>query len=153
MKTARQITLDLLIRMDSSGSYSNIILDNAFSAEKLDKRDKAFAAAMFYGVLERRMTLDYLIRYYSSLEFDRMSPKIIQIMRMGFYQLLYMDSVPDNAAVDESVKLADYIGRSGAKSFINAVLRNFIRDGKAIDYKDLDKEGKLSIEYSCPTII
>ncbi len=150
MKTARQITLDLLIRMDLSGSYSNIILDNAFSAEKPDKRDKAFAAAVFYGVLERRMTLDYLIRYYSSLEFDRMSPKIIQIMRMGFYQLLYLDSVPDSAAVDESVKLADYIGRSGAKGFINAVLRNFIRDGKAIDYKDLDKEGKLSIEYSCP---
>ncbi|MCH5323594.1 MAG: 16S rRNA (cytosine(967)-C(5))-methyltransferase RsmB [Eubacterium sp.] len=150
MKTARQITLDLLIRMDASGSYSNIILDNAFTAEKLGQRDKAFAAALFYGVLERRMTLDYLIRHYSSIEFDRMSPKVIQIMRMGFYQLLYMNSVPESAAVDESVKLADYIGRGGAKSFINAVLRSFLRDEKEIDYKDLDKEGRLSIEYSCP---
>ncbi len=149
-KTARQIVLDLLIRMELAGSYSNIILDNAFSENKTSGKDRAFAAALFYGVLERRMTLDYLIRYYSSLEFDRMSPKIIQIMRMGFYQLLYMDSVPDNAAVDESVKLADHIGRGGAKGFINAVLRNFIRDEKRIDHKDLDDIGKLSVDYSCP---
>ncbi len=150
MKTARQTVADLLIRMDASGSYSNIILDNTFSANNLDQRDKAFAAALFYGVLERKMTLDYLIRHYSSIEFDRMSPKVIQILRMGFYQLLYVQSVPDSAAVDESVKLADYIGKSGVKGFINAVLRSFLRDEKRIDYSGLDKEGRLSIEYSCP---
>lgn len=150
MKTARQIALDLLVKMDTSGAYSNIILDNMFTAEKTTPRDKAFVTAVFYGVLERKMTLDYLIRYYSSVEFDKISVAVVQILRMGFYQLLYMDSVPESAAVNESVALMDYAGIPQAKGFVNAILRNFIRDGKAIDYKNLTDEAKLSIEYSCP---
>lgn len=153
MKTARQVALELLTRMDMSGAYSNIILDNVFTAEKMPPREKAFAATLFYGVLERKMTLDYLIRYYSSIEFDRISVAVVQILRMGFYQLLYMNSVPESAAVNESVALADYsglLGTKGAKGFVNAILRSFIRDGKKIDYKDLENEAKLSIEYSCP---
>ena len=150
MKNARQITLDLLIKMDMSGAYSNIILDNMFNAERTNSRDKAFVTALFYGVLERKMTLDYLIRYYSSIEFDKISVAVIQILRMGFYQLLYMNSVPESAAVNESVLLMDYAGAEKAKGFVNAILRGFIRDGKNIDYKDLQDEAKLSIMYSCP---
>ncbi len=150
MKTARQITLDLLIRMDTSGAYSNIILDHAFSSQEANRRDKAFAAALFYGVLERRMTLDYLIRFYSEIEFDKISIPVTEILRMGFYQLLYMNSVPDSAAVNESVLLCDYCDSGRAKGFVNAVLRNFLRDGKVINYGELKDEAKLSIEYSCP---
>ena len=84
MKTARQITLDLLIRMDTQGAYSNIILDHAFTQNDADRRDKAFSAALFYGVLERRMTLDYLIRYYSGIEFDKIKTAVVEILRMGF---------------------------------------------------------------------
>ena len=78
MKTARQITLDLLIRMDTQGAYSNIILDHAFTQNDADRRDKAFSAALFYGVLERRMTLDYLIRYYSGIEFDKIKTSVVE---------------------------------------------------------------------------
>lgn len=150
MKNARQVTLDLLIKMDMSGAYSNIILDNMLNAEMLDSRDKGFVTALFYGVLERRMTLDYLIRFYSSIEYDKISGAVIQILRMGFYQLLYMDSVPESAAVNESVALMDYAGAERAKGFVNAILRSFVRDGKQINYGDLKDEGKLSIMYSCP---
>ena len=115
-----------------------------FTAERTNTRDKAFVTALFYGVLERRMTLDYLIRYYSSIEFDKISVSVVQILRMGFYQLLYMDSVPESAAVNESVMLMDYAGAEKAKGFVNAILRSFIRDGKEIDYKDLKDEAKLS---------
>ena len=108
MKTARQITLDLLIRMDTQGAYSNIILDHAFTLIEADRRDKAFSAALFYGVLERRMTLDYLIRYYSGIEFDKIKTAGVEILRMGFYQLLFMNSVPDSAAVNVSAALCDY---------------------------------------------
>ena len=71
MKTSRQVVLELLIKMEQNGAYSNIVLDNTFHAEKLSNRDKAFAAMLFYGVIERRMTLDYIIRLYSSTEFDK----------------------------------------------------------------------------------
>ena len=67
---------------------------------------------------------------------------------MGFYQLLYMNSVPESAAVNESVALMDYAEAEKAKGFVNAILRSFIRDGKQIDYKDLQDEAKLSIMYS-----
>lgn len=146
MKTSRQIVLELLTKMDKNGSYSNIILDNTFSREKLDSREKGFATALFYGVLERKMTLDYIIRYYSSMEFDKLSTEVVQLLRMGIYQLLYMNSVPQSAAVNETVLLAP----KSAKGFVNAILRNFLRDGLKIDYKTLEGIGKLSIEYSCP---
>ena len=137
MKTARQITLDLLIRMDTQGAYSNIILDHAFTLSDVDKRDKAFSAALFYGVLERRMTLDYLIRYYSGIEFDKIKTAVVEILRMGFYQLLFMNSVPDSAAVNESVELCEYCRCTRAKGYVNAILRSFLRNEKQIDYGNL----------------
>jgi 16S rRNA (cytosine967-C5)-methyltransferase len=131
--------------MERDGAYSNIILDNTFSRDKLSPRDKSFAAALFYGVLERKMTLDYLIREYSDIEFDELSCETVQVLRMGFYQLLYMD-VPENAAVNESAALSDH----GSRGFVNAILRGFIRDGKAVNTRHLENEAKLSVEYSCP---
>ncbi len=145
MKTARQVVLELLIRMQQHGAYSNIVLDNTFSREKLSGRDRAFAAMLFYGVIERRMTLDYIIRLYSSVEFDKIDIDVLQLLRMGLYQLLYT-AVPESAAVNESVGLA----ATPRRGFINGILRSFLRDGKNIDYKDLDGIAKMSVEYSCP---
>ena len=145
MKSSRQVVLELLTRMQQDGSYSNIVLDNTFMREKLPPRERAFAAMLFYGVIERKMTLDYIIRLYSSVEFDNIDIDVLQLLRMGLYQLLYT-SVPENAAVNESVELAD----SNAKGFVNGILRSFIRSGKVIDYRDLEGIPKLSIEYSCP---
>ncbi len=145
MKSARQVVLELLIKMQQNGAYSNIVLDNTFSREKLSNRDRAFAAMLFYGVIERRMTLDYIIRLYSSTEFDKIDVDVLQLLRMGLYQLLYT-AVPESAAVNESVNLAS----QSRKGFINGILRSFIREDKRIDYKDLTGIDKMSVEYSCP---
>ena len=145
MKSSRQVVLELLTKMKQDGAYSNIVLDNTFMREKLPPRDRAFAAMLFYGVIERKMTLDYIIRLYSTTEFDSIDTDVLQLLRMGLYQLLYT-SVPENAAVNESVELAP----EKAKGFVNGILRSFIRDGKTIDYRDLEGIPKLSIEYSCP---
>ena len=144
--TARQIVLDLLIKTEEKGAYSTIVLDSALDKNALSPRDKGFAAALFYGVLERKMTLDYIIRAYSKIEYDKIEKSAIQLLRMGLYQLLYMESVPDNAAVNETVKLA----AQKQKGFINAILRGFLRDGCKIDYGSLEGEARLSVEYSCP---
>ena len=146
MATARSIVLDLLIKTEEKGAYSNIVLDSALERNALSPRDKGFASALFYGVLERKMTLDYIIRAYSKTEFDKLHTEAVQLLRMGLYQLLYMDSVPDNAAVNETVNLS----HQKRKGFINAILRGFIRDGKKIDYGALEGDGRLSVEYSCP---
>ncbi len=142
----RKIVAELLLKMEEGGAYSKIALDSAFEQYELGERDKSFAAALFYGVLERRMTLDYIIRAYSSKEFDSLEKSTVCLLRMGFYQLLYMDSVPESAAVNETVSLA--LARQ--KGFINAILRGFVRDGCKIDYGDLSGDARLSVEYSCP---
>lgn len=146
MATARQIVFDLLIKTEEKGAYSTIVLDSALEKNALSPKDKAFASALFYGVLERKMTLDYIIRAYSKIEYDKIEVSAVQLLRMGLYQLLYMESVPESASVNETVKLAS----QKQKGFINALLRGFIRDGCKIDYGALEGEAKLSIEYSCP---
>lgn len=146
MASARQIVFGLLIKTEEKGAYSTIVLDSALEKNALSPKDKAFASALFYGVLERKMTLDYIIRYYSKIEYDKIDISAVQLLRMGLYQLLYMESVPDSAAVNETVKLAE----QKQKGFINAVLRGFLRNGLKIDYGNLEGEARLSVEYSCP---
>lgn len=143
---ARKIVYELLAKTEEGGAYSKIALDSAFEQNKLSERDKGFTAAMFYGILERRMTLDYVIRAYSSKEFDKLDKSVVQLLRMGLYQLLYMDSVPESAAVNETVALAS----PHQKGFVNAVLRSFLRGGCKVDYGELCGDARLSVEYSCP---
>lgn len=146
MSTARQTAYELLLKTELSGAYSNIALDGALEKTKLRPKDKAFVTALFYGVLERKLTLDYIIRAYSKTEYDKIDKGVIQLLRMGLYQILYMDSVPESAAVNETVSLCS----KSTKGFVNAILRSFIRGGSKIEYEGLDEYGKLSVMYSCP---
>ena len=149
MGNARKTVLRLLTRLENSGSYSNILLDEGLERSDLSPQDKKFAAALFYGVLERQITLDNIIREYSRNPKNKLGTEVRVILRMGLYQLLYMDSVPDNAAVDESVKLAKKNRNPAASGFINAMLREFIRNDKKLP-KGRNATEELSIEYSAP---
>ena len=146
MASARQTAYDLLLKTELQGAYSNIALDEALEKSGLASRDKAFAAALFYGVLERKMTLDYVIRAYSKTEYDKIDKRAVQLLRMGLYQLLYMTAVPESAAVNETVKLCP----ERIKGFVNAILRSFIRGGRQLSLDIPDENGRLSVEYSCP---
>ena len=146
MENTRYFTLKLLNRTFENDGFSNIMLDNALSKSDLDSQGKSFVSALYYGVIERKITLDYIISKYATKKIDS---DIKNILRMGIYQLKYMDSVPDRAGVNESVNLVHKIRKASAKSFVNAVLRNFIRDGKNIDYPK-DRIKKYSVMYSVP---
>lgn len=147
VKSPRFTVLELLNKMDN-GAYSNLVLDSVLEGRSFSDRDKSFISRLFYGVLERRLTLEYVISAYSNKPLHNLDTSIVNILKIGLYQLLYMDSVPDNAAVNESVVLAKQSGKSSASGFVNAVLRNFIRDGKKIKFPE-NKTESLSIEYSC----
>lgn len=151
-KNLRQTVFDTLSRVSKDSAYSNIAVDKAIKNDELDKSQAAFVTALFYGVLEMNITLDYAISKYVKKGIKSVDIEILIILRMGFYQLLYMDSVPDNAAVDESVKLTMYARKASAKGFVNAVLRSFIRDKKEIKFPDINKNiiQHYSIKYSCP---
>lgn len=149
MVDARSTALRLLIKLENNAGYSNIMLDNELSRVKLDERDRHFAAALFYGVLERRLTLDKIIEKYLVRKQDKLASDIRNILRLGIYQLKFMDSVPDHTAVDESVKLVKANKNPALKGFVNGILRGFIRDGKPVP-KGSNRAEQMMYDYSCP---
>ncbi len=130
MKNTRKIVLDALVKVDVKKGYSNIVFDNALEKAGLDSRDASFAAALFYGVLERKQPLDKVIARFSKVPLKKISPVVLEILRMGVYQLLFMDKVPSFAAVNECVTLAKSSGQGAAAGFVNAVLRAVQREGR-----------------------
>lgn len=138
MISSRQAAFETLYKVSFDDAYSNIAVDNALT-ELSD--GKAFAARLIYGVLERQLTLDYLINKYC----NKPKPKLKVILRMGVYQLYFMNKVTSAAAIDESVKLAKANGLKYYASFVNAVLRKV--DENRID---IDSLSDLSIRYSVP---
>lgn len=154
MKTARHIAVEALLRVDRDGGYSNLVLDGGLKTGGLDERDRAFCSALFYGVLERRLTLDAVIAHYARQPMKRIAPAVLELLRAALYQLLYMDGVPSSAAVNESVELSKTMGCGHASGFLNGVLRAFLRDGGVLGGvlpdRAADTAGYLSVCYSAP---
>ncbi len=127
MKTARETALAALYKIEYEGAYSNIALKEVLSASRLDSRDKALVSAIVYGVLSKKRALDYIISELSNIKLKKISKYILLILRMGLYQIKYMDKIPDSAAVNESVRLARRFGHSASGGFVNGLLRNALR--------------------------
>ena len=136
MKSSRLVAFEALYKIFYDSAYSNIALDKAL--KDIDE-DKAFISALVYGVVERRITLDYFINKYVS---SNPKPKILTILRLGAYQLLFMDKVPVSAAINESVKLTKEIKQNYYSSLVNAVLHKIDND------RELPED--LSVRYSVP---
>lgn len=149
MADARTEAVKLLGKTFSKGGYSNILLDKTLEKSALDEADKKLCAALYYGVLERKITLDYIISCYCKQGISRLNPEVQNILRTGIYQIKYMDNIPDSAAVNESVKIAKKLKLGRLSGLVNAVLRNFLRDGAEIRYPQKKYE-KMSVEYSVP---
>lgn len=149
MRSAREIVTALLLRAEAAGQYADRALDAALSREQgLDVRDKAFVTTLFYGVIEHRITLDYIIDSRSKVAPSQIEREVRMTLRVALYQLLYLDRVPDHAAVAEAV---DAVTRR-SKGFVNAILRGFCREGKQIAYPQAQEAPLqyLSVRYSVP---
>ena len=149
MSNPRQIALEALLKTTRDGAYSNLTLDAVLSKSDLDTRDKSFVSNLFYGVIERQLTIDYQLSQYLSKPLKKLKPEVLTIMRLGAYQILFMDKVPDSAAVNESIKLSKKNGASFASGLINAVLRKVAGAGLVLPKENSIAE-YLSVKYSCP---
>ena len=123
--TARELTLSLLMKGEKTKQYSNIVLDNALKNSELSSADRGLVSALFYGVIERRITLDYQIKSLATRDISDIDEKTVNALRIGLYQLIYLDRIPPHAAINESVSLCT---RKSA-GFANAILRSFLRRG------------------------
>lgn len=138
--------------INENKAYSNIALNKYFSASELRDIDKAFITEIVYGTVKWKLFLDRVIASYSNIKMEKLSPWILNILRLGAYQLLKMSKVPQSAACNESVKLAGKYGHKASQGYVNAVLRSIARGGAdaAIPERSKDLTGYLSVMYSYP---
>ncbi len=154
----RTIVLEILMELLPEKEIAAPIKENLLIRDVLDKydymdvRDKAFIKRLAEGCVERKITLDYVIGQYSRTGVGKMKPVILNILRMGVYQILYMDTVPDAAACNEAVNLAIDKGFRGLKGFVNGVLRTVSREKERIAWPSRENmEQYCSVRYSMPT--
>lgn len=147
-QSARSVAAELLLRAEAAGQYADRALDATLSRVALDERDKALVTTLFYGVTEHRITLDYIIDGLSGIAPSAIERGVRTTLRVALYQLLYLDRVPDHAAINEAVEQTP----RRSKGFVNAILRTFCRRGKAVAYPDRECEPHryLSVAYSVP---
>ena len=149
--SARQIAFQALMDVETDHSYSNIVLGNILSDFDVELSDRSFVSRLFYGVLEKKLLLDYNLSQYSSKPVNELDAPVLVILRMGLYQLFFMNSVPASAAVNESVKLCKDNKLYKASGFVNGILRTAARKNELLyPNKKKGKNKFLSVKYSCP---
>jgi 16S rRNA (cytosine967-C5)-methyltransferase len=147
MINAREIAMKTIYAVEFDGAYSNMALKKALSNPDITKQDKALITSLVYGVTDKKITLDYIIGKHSRLKIKKISKYILIILRMGIYQLKFMDKIPQSAAVNESVKLAKRYGHGASAGFVNGMLRSI--SSWETEYPK-DKTECLSVRYSFP---
>ena len=148
-KNPREIAFDILCKIEADKAYSNIAIDSAVKMYNPDSTDCAFISRAVYGVIERKITLDYIINKYLSQPINKLKIPVLTALRIGAYQILFMDKVPDRAAVNETVNLIKKGRYSYAVGLVNAVLRK-ISDNNSLDFGELDGDELTSVKYSVP---
>ena len=144
--SSRKTALTALSEVTENEGYSNIVIDKAIRAAELSPRDAALASTIFYGVLEKRLTLDFYIRKFLAKPKQKLDGTVLNILRIAVYQMMYLDRVPDSAAVNEAVLCAAEYRRGQYKNFVNGVLRGFARGWHEV----IISEDDLSVRYNIP---
>lgn len=144
--SAREIALLALSACEKQGAWSDGYLKNTLRSEGLDSRDAALATRICFGVLQNRMLLDFYVARFSSVKPEKLENRVLCALRIAIYQLLFMDRVPQRAAVNESVTLArKYAKNPKAAGLVNAVLRTVARERE-----QLPQPEDLATRYSHP---
>ena len=144
---ARELSVKILHDIDENKSYSNIVLDEYLNKNrnKLSINDISFISELVYGTVSWKLTLDSIIEMYSNISLRKISKWILSILRIGVYQIVFLDKIPKSAAVNESVNLSKKYGMKSS-GFVNAILRK-------VKKEDYDKLNDLSKKYSMSTWI
>ena len=148
---ARIEAIRLLKKLHISRGFSNIALDNALQRSELDDADRALFSRLVYGVEERKLTVDYMLSACVNRPLSRLHPCVLEILRVGAYQILFMDRVPDSAAVNEAVKATRTLKQGQASGFVNGVLRTLSRRQEELWASLTEDDEGLSVRHSCPT--
>ena len=148
---ARELALKALISLRRESAWSDKALNKIISGSTPDAKDLALATRITNGVLQNRAFCDYYIRLYSSVPISKIEPQILDILRISFYQMVFLTKIPHSAAVNEGVKLAKKHSHPRAAAYANAVLRKFAANADNLPNIKADTDAeKLSVQFSHP---
>lgn len=148
-KTSRYLAMSILEKTEKNHSYSNLLLNEAIQKNNLTSADARLLTELVYGVLQRKLTLDYYLSDFLS-EDKKVDIWVKNLLRLSIYQMIYLDKIPAHAILFEAVEIAKKKGHIGVSKFVNGVLRNAERKGfKSLEVLE-DPIERLSIEISMP---
>ncbi|NOU95217.1 16S rRNA (cytosine(967)-C(5))-methyltransferase RsmB [Paenibacillus sp. LMG 31456] len=124
---ARDAALDVLLRIEQDRSYSNLLLHQILQKYNLDRPDVGLTTEIVYGTIQRLNTIDYYLARFVAKGLAKLEPWVRSLLRLSFYQIYYLDRIPDHAVVNEAVNMAKRKGHQGISGMVNGVLRNIIR--------------------------
>ena len=137
---ARELALQILQEVFTGGAYANLSLSKHLNSAKLSPVDRRFVTELVYGTTKACGTLDWMLGHYIKKPLSQTDPLVVNILRLGLYQLLFLDKIPASAAVNEAVSLARKLANPGASGFVNAVLRSAVREPEKIRFPNPAKD-------------
>ncbi|PTM59135.1 16S rRNA (cytosine(967)-C(5))-methyltransferase RsmB [Desmospora activa] len=148
--SAREVALDILIAVEEHGAFSNLALNEQLNRSGLDTRDRGLVTELVYGTIQRQNTLDWILGRLVKKGPASLEQWAHQLLRLGLYQLRYLDRVPSRAAVHETVRIAKLRGHRGISGLVNGVLRSYLRREKEFTLKADGSVRALSLIHSFP---
>ena len=127
MQNPRQIAFLALREVHRRGAFADAALDRAFSNSQLNDLDRRLVTELVYGSVRRMRSIDFIIDKLATKKSSQQPPELRTILHLGLYQLEYLNQIPPSAAVNTTVQLAKENGFSGLSSFVNGLLRQYIR--------------------------
>ncbi|MBT2735485.1 16S rRNA (cytosine(967)-C(5))-methyltransferase RsmB [Neobacillus sp. C211] len=149
INNVRAIAMDSLVAIEKNQSYSNLLLNNTIEKHELSPKDVGLLTELTYGTLQRRMALDYYLEPFVK-DNKKLANWVHHLLRLTLYQMIYLDRIPDRAAIYEAVEIAKSRGHKGIASLVNGVLRSIQREGLPSMEEITDPNKRLSLETSHP---
>jgi len=131
----RQAACSVLLRIRKDGSYADQLMDRELAGGQLSGPDRGLFAELVFGVLRRQGTLDHILTGLLNQPLAKLEPQVLILLRLGLYQLVYLDRIPESAAVNETVNLTK-LAIPRASGLVNAVLRNYLRHKATVTFPD-----------------
>ncbi len=146
----RDLILQALLKIENNEAYSNLLVNSMIEQNKLNEKDIGLFTEIVYGTVQRKKTLDFYLNHFLLKKPKKRDEWILSLLRMSFYQMVYLDRIPDHAIIFEAVQLAKKNGHRGLASLVNGILRNAQRKGFPDVNQIKDEVERLSIKYSHP---
>jgi 16S rRNA (cytosine967-C5)-methyltransferase len=155
MPNAREIALEILYEIEMKSAFANETIELFCKNYHLSNLDRRFVSELVNGTTKMRRRLDYVLSFFLEKEINDLTPWIRNILRLGAYQIDFLDRVPESAAVNESVNLAKKFGHRGTMALVNAVLRSYLRDKSRVNFPSWEenKVENIALFYSFPSFL